>query len=452
MSGVVKDLDEVTDLTFREFISLSTYKQHLKKNGGEEWGSVNSASQFFVLLKPGVNPKTINKLFPAFRKAHSKEAYLDTENFLQPLLDLHFNNDFDNFDQRMGHKPTMYGLLAVAGFLLVLGCINFINLTTAQSTKRAKEIGIRKTMGSTRGHLVLQFLSETFMITIFATIVSIGLTPWILKIFSDFIPDGLHFDLMSQPNLFLFIPVLILVVSLFSGFYPALVLSNYKPALVLKNFAFANTSTSRRALIRKALTVSQFIIAQFFIIATVMVGKQIQYTLHKDLGFRKDAIINFSAPFNYEKPDNKQFILQQKLRTIPEIQEISLAGSPPASVSTSIQTMKFIKDGKEIETSVEVKDADTNYIGLYRMKLLAGRNLEQSDTTKEYLVNESYARFLGFKARRHCWTNSSVWELKIPIVGLLQMCIRNHCMKRYTRWHSQAMQKITRYSILRCHP
>jgi hypothetical protein len=189
---------------------------------------------------------------------------------------------------------------------------------------------------------------------------------------------------------------------------------------VLKNFAFANTSTSRRALIRKALTVSQFIIAQFFIIATVMVGKQIQYTLHKDLGFRKDAIINFSAPFNYEKPDNKQFILQQKLRTIPGIQEISLAGSPPASVSTSIQTMKFIKDGKEIETSVEVKDADTNYIGLYRMKLLAGRNLEQSDTTKEYLVNESYARFLGFNRPADIVGQRVAYgSVKIPIVGLV---------------------------------
>jgi hypothetical protein len=151
-----------------------------------------------------------------------------------------------------------------------------------------------------------------------------------------------------------------------------------------------------------------------------MVGKQIQYTLHKDLGFRKDAIINFSAPFNYEKPDNKQFILQQKLRTIPGIQEISLAGSPPASVSTSIQTMKFIKDGKEIETSVEVKDADTNYIGLYRMKLLAGRNLEQSDTTKEYLVNESYARFLGFNRPADIVGQRVAYgSVKIPIVGLV---------------------------------
>jgi predicted permease len=420
VSGVVQDLDEVTDFTFKEFISISTYAQEIKKNGGDEWGSVTSASQFMLLLKPGVNPNTINKLLPAFRKAHAKDQYLDTENFLEPLLDIHFNNDFDNFDQRAGHKPTMYGLLAVAAFLLLLGCINFINLTTAQSARRAKEIGIRKTMGGSKSQLVLQFLGETFLITVFATIVSIGLTPWLLRVFSDFIPDGLHFDFSIQNKLFLFIPLLIIVVSLCAGFYPAIILSKYKPALVLKNFAFANTSASRRSLVRKALTVSQFIIAQFFIIATVMVGKQIQYTLNKDLGFRKDAIINFSAPLNYEKPDNKQFVLQQKLKSIPGIQAMSLAGSPPASTNTAIQTMKFKKDGKEIETSVEIKNADTNYLSLYRIKLLYGRNLEQSDTTKEYLVNEAYARFLGFHNPADIVGKSvEHGKWKVPIVGLV---------------------------------
>lgn len=420
VSGVVKDLDEVSDFTFKEFISLSTYAQELKKNGGDEWGSVNSANQFFVSLKPGVNAQNINKLLPAFRKKHSKNAYLDTDNFLQPLLDIHFNNDFDNFDQRQGHKPTMYGLMAVGAFLLLLGCINFINLTTAQSARRAKEIGIRKTMGSSRSHLILQFLSETFLITIFATIVSIGLTPWILKIFSDFVPDGLHFDLSSQTKLFVFIPLLVVLVSLCAGFYPAIVLSNFRPVTVLKNVAYGNSSSSRRAVVRKVLTVSQFIIAQFFIIATIMVGKQIQFTLNKDLGFKKDAIIFFAAPYNYEKPDNKQFILQEKLKAVPGIQAMSLAGMPPASNSVAIQTMKFNKDGKEIETSVEIKDADTNYIGLYKLKLLAGRNLQQSDTVREYVVNESYAKFLGYthpadivgKGVEH-------GARKVPIVGLV---------------------------------
>jgi putative ABC transport system permease protein len=420
VSGIVRDLDAVTDFTFEEFISISTYAKDLKENGGEEWGSVNSASQFFVKLDKGADPKKIDSQFPAFRKAHTKSEHLDTENFLQPLSDIHFNQDFDNFEQRLGHKPTLYGLLAVGAFLLLLGCINFINLTTAQATRRAKEIGIRKTMGSSKGNLVLQFMSENLLMTIIATIVSILLTPWILKIFADYIPEGLHFELSKQPGLFVFIPLLILLVSICSGIYPALVLSRYQPAMVLKNVMQSNPSTSRRAWIRKTLTVSQFVIAQFFIIATVMVGKQIRFTLNKDLGFKKDAIVNFYTPFDYQRPDKKQFVLQQKLKSISGIQAMSLAGNPPASSGTSIQTMKFNKDGKEIETSVEVKQADTNYLPLYKIKLLAGRNLQQSDTLREYLVNEAYTKFLGFKHPAEIVGKSvSFGTQNVPIVGVV---------------------------------
>ena len=421
VSGIVKDLQEVTDFTFREFISISTFSEELKDNSIDEWGSISSASQFFIKLNKETDPKTIDAKFPAFRKAHSQpNDYLNTEHFLQPLSNIHFNQDFDNFNQRLGHKPTLYGLFAVGIFLLILGCINFINLTTAQATQRAKEIGIRKTMGSSRGHLILQFLSETLLITLLATVVSVLLTPLILKIFSDFIPEGLHFDFQEQPGLYLFIPILLLIVSFASGFYPALVLSKYKPVTVLKNVVHANSAATRKAWVRKSLTVSQFVIAQFFIIATIVVGKQISFSLNKDLGFRKEAIVNFTAPYNYDNPDNKQFVLQEKLKSIPEIQTISLAGSPPSSSNISIQSMKFIKDGKEIETSVEVKQADTNYIKLYNMKLVAGRNLQQSDTVREYLVNESLVKFLGYRDPNEIIGKGvEHGKFRIPIVGVL---------------------------------
>lgn len=398
VTGIVKDLEEVTDFTFKEFISLSTFSEGLKHNNGwGSWGSVSSHSQFFIKLEKGIDGKNINEGLITLRKKYAdKNDYLATDHFLQALNDIHFNADFDAFDQRQGHKPTLYGLLAVAAFLLLLGCINFINLTTAQAAQRAKEIGIRKTMGGTKTHLILQFLGETFLMTGIATILSVVLTPWILKMFSGYIPDGLQFDLFHQPYVMLFILILILSISLLSGFYPALVLSRYKPVIVLKNLAFANTGQSCRAWIRKTLTVSQFVIAQFFIIATLVVGKQIRYSLNKDMGFKKEAIINFRTQYNLQHPGSKQFVLQEKLKTIPGIQHISLAGSPPASDNISISTMEFIKDGKKMETSAEIIMADTAYIILYKMKLLAGRNLEQSDTAKEYLVNETYTKLLGY--------------------------------------------------------
>ena len=242
VTGIVKDLDETTDLIFKEFISLSTFSENLKKNNGwDSWGSVTSHSQFFIKLQKGIDEKKINVALADLRKRHSKNDYLATDHFLQSLTDIHFNADFDAFDHRQAHKPTLYGLLAVAAFLLLLGCINFINLTTAQAAQRAKEIGIRKTMGSSRLHLVLQFLSETFLLTFIATILSIVLTPSIIKLFSAFIPEGLKFAIFNQPNVIIFILILILTVGLLSGFYPALILSGYKPVIVLKNLAFTNS-------------------------------------------------------------------------------------------------------------------------------------------------------------------------------------------------------------------
>jgi putative ABC transport system permease protein len=421
VTGIVKDLDAITDFTFKEFISLATYTEQLKNtNGWDQWGNVSSSSQFFIKLKKGVDTAGINKQLAILRKKHEKNAYLATEHFLQPLNDIHFNSDFEAFDHRQAHKPTLYGLLAVALFLLLLGCINFINLTTAQAAQRAKEIGIRKTMGSSKRQLMIQFLCETVLLTSMATIVSIVLTPWILKVFSAYIPEGLHFDLLGQPGLFLFIILLILIVSLLSGFYPAVILSGYKPVLVLKNQAYANAAQSRRIWIRKTLTVLQFVIAQFFVIATMVVGKQISYSLKKDMGFKKDAIIFFHTPFNFQHPDNKQFVLQEKLRSIPGIQKLSLAGFPPANEGVNISTMKFNKNGKETETSVEVKEADTAYFDLYKMKLVAGRNLQQSDTLREYVINENYAKLLGYNNPADIVGQTlGRSDRKIPIVGVL---------------------------------
>ncbi len=417
VSGVVKDLNEITDFTFREFISPETYTT-ASAPWGDDWGSVSSSAQFFVKLKPGTDTALFNRQLAAVRKQHEKNAYLATDHYLQPLSDVHFNAEFDAFEHRMGHKPTLYGLMAVAVFLLLLGCINFINLTTSLATQRAREIGIRKTMGSSRRQLVLQFLAETLLMTVIAAAVSLMLTPWLLHIFSAYIPEGLHFDLLQQPTLIAFVVSLVLVVSLLAGFYPALILSGYKPVLVLKNVAFSGTTMTRRAWVRKTLTVSQFVIAQFFVIATLVVGKQIRYSLNMDLGFKKNAIVYFRLPVNYEKPDGKAAVLAQRLRSLPGIDRLSLAGAPPAYEGSNISTMKtFSRQGKEVETSVEMKYADTAYCGLYGIRLKAGRNLRPSDTSAEYLVNETYMKMLGFQQPSEIighMVNQSV-----PIVGVI---------------------------------
>lgn len=368
VSGIVKDLSFNSDFTFTTFVSYTTLENtSLKPESWNEWGSTNGAQQLWVKLSKGTTVLQIEKQIARLYKSNNKREPGDnstTTHILQPLPDLHFNQNYSGYDLPIAHKPTLYGLLAVAAFLLILGCINFINLTTAQASKRAKEIGIRKTMGSSGKQLIFQFLSETFLLTLTATLLSIFLTPLILQAFAGFIPKGVSFNIAAQPVILFFLIILILVVTLLSGFYPALILSSYKPVLVLKNLAYNNTGKTRNEWLRKSLTVSQFVIAQVFIMATILVSKQITYSLNKDQGFRKEAIVYFDTNF-YDTVQGHKYVLMDKLRTIPEVAMASLCTSPPSSNNTWSGTIKY-KDGKkEIEADVQQKYGDSNYLKLY---------------------------------------------------------------------------------------
>jgi len=404
VTGIVQTPFENTDLAFHDFISFSTgtaNKAVGEQLGIKEWNNTNSAFELFVKLSPKAAVANIERQLNTILKKNNPpkpEEKGSTQIFaLEPLAKIHFSEKYGTFDfSSSASKNTLYGLLVIGGFLLLLGCINFVNLTTAQATQRAKEIGIRKTMGSSRMQLVTQFLSETFFITLFAVIIAIILAPVILKTFADFIAPGIKADFIHRPDIILFLVALTIVVSLLSGLYPALILSGYKPVLVLKNQAQSNSNKTRNAWLRKSLTVSQFVIAQFFIMATVLVSKQIYYALHKDLGFKKDAIVYIQTPYKTMTISKNQ-VLYNRLRSIPQVEMSSLGGAPPSSNNTNTTAATFMDGKKEIITGVELKSGDENYIKLYNIKLLAGRNIQKSDTSTGFLINNKYARILGFK-------------------------------------------------------
>src|ERR1700733_4278781 len=207
ITGVVMNIGSNTDFNFGTFVSRATLEtSQLKPVCWDQWGCTNSADQIFLRLAPGMTASRLVPQLNQLYKRHNPPGPKDHNSIaidLQPLSDLHFDTIYDDsFDNnRMAHKPSLYGLLAIAAFLLLLACINFINLTTAQASERAKEIGIRKTIGSTKRQITFQFLSETFLLTLVATLLSIALTPLLLKIFADFIPEGLHFSLSKQPEI-----------------------------------------------------------------------------------------------------------------------------------------------------------------------------------------------------------------------------------------------------------
>ncbi len=207
VTGIVEDYKERTDIIFQEFISSPTILQtRLRRNFLDKvWDNTNSNAQLFVKVANNADLSAIQSRFDALSKEHrSEEAikYGDEQIFkLQPLADIHFNEDYGIYDWTKGQasKSLLTYLALIALFLLVLGCINFINLNTAQATQRAKEIGIRKTLGSSRKQLIGQFMGETFLLVLIASLLSLGLSKWLITVFSDFVPDGLEFELFKSP-------------------------------------------------------------------------------------------------------------------------------------------------------------------------------------------------------------------------------------------------------------
>jgi len=422
ITGIVKDISYNTDFNFRGFISYSTMETtRMKPQNWDNWGSSNSADQLFVRLSPGASA---TKLVAAINRLREDHEHADatrkskTTTLLQPFKDMHFDSGYGIFDEsRQPHKSVLYGLLAVAAFLLLLACINFINLTTAQASQRAREIGIRKTMGGHRRQLAFQFLNETFLLTVLATLLSLAITPLLLKVFKDFIPEDFHFNPFTQPIVFVFLGVLILAVSLLSGIYPALVLSSYNPVLVLKNQAYANTGRTRTAWLRKTLTVSQFVIAQVFIIATLLVDRQINYSLNKDMGFKKDAVLYFST--NPRDSAQMKVVLLNKLRAIPGVQRAGLSSDPPSSGGSWSSTITYMDGKKEIQDNVQIKVADSNYFPIYKFHLVAGTSAPQSDTMNAVVINETYARRLGFLDPQQAIGKQFKWQGNPYIVGVV---------------------------------
>ncbi|AGC77656.1 ABC-type antimicrobial peptide transport system permease subunit [Nonlabens dokdonensis] len=399
VTGIVADFKERTDLVFQEFISLKTIKQ-TDQNGqflNPNWQNVNSSSQLFIKLEEGTDTtilqNQLNQTALAHEDPEDKKYNASREFYAQPLSELHFDQRYGNFDYTTttADKDVMFMLGCIALFLLLLGCVNFINLNTAQASQRAKEIGIRKTLGSSKKQLITQFLGETFLLTVVAGIVSLGLSVWLIYIFKDFIADGVSFEMLLDPYLIGFLCLLIICVTLLSGFYPGVVLSKFKAAKVLKG---ENKSKDGKIGLRKFLTVFQFTIAYIFIIATLLVGKQIQYLLNMDLGFQTDSIVYVETPDQIEGINSRE-LLAEKLKTIPQLSKVSIGNTPPTSSTLRTVFKHEGKDGEKV-MDISVLFGDTNYLDLYDISLITGR-LPINDTIKEVVINETAVRDLGFK-------------------------------------------------------
>ncbi|MDC6388239.1 ABC transporter permease [Maribacter sp. PR1] len=423
VSGIVANFEDRTDIVFEEFISLKTgITQDITNTMESGWDNTNSASQLFIKLTKNGSSADVQKTLTRIAKEHDNpemvaEGRTNTYT-MQPLADIHLNPLYGTFDFNDSRTTisALNSLLLLAVILIVLGCINFINLNTAQGIQRSKEIGIRKTLGSSRIQLVFQFLGETFLLTSVAAILSFFLSKWLLLLFSDFIPQGLTFDIFWNPWVLIGVIFLLVLVTLLSGFYPALILSKYKPVSVLKQQIIPN---SDKGTMRKYLTIFQFVIAQVFIISTVLVGKQLNYVMKKDMGFKTEAIAYFRTPWrdvSYDK--RKRFV--KEINNLPGVTEAVLSGNPPASFTTMSMGVTYHKGDNEVNSDIQLLYGNPEFFNLYDLKLLAGR-MPLNDSIREYVVNTSYLKVIGISDPMDALGKTfKANNEDLPIVGVME--------------------------------
>ncbi len=401
VSGIVEDPSNNTDLDFHAFVSLATFQTpRLRHRLYDNWSITIPSSQLFVKLSKNYSVRLIKKQLDDIYRVHNPQSKTSVQRpppyQLQPISNIHFDGRYRSyFGKRTANKTTLYGLILGAIFLLLLGCINFINLSTAQAADRAKEIAIRKTLGCSRKLLMLQYLRETFLMALLGAIVALCLVPITLHILPDVIPSEVVFKPFSNPSILLFALTIVFLKTLLAGIYPSWVLTRFSAVNMFKGKPQNHTNASR-LLIRKGFILVQFIIAQVFIIGVVFVGLQLRYTLNKDLGFRKEAVIYFETN-NKDTTLEKRDMLYNKLKSIPGISAISLSNGPAASDGVWSGLVKYSDNHGVIETTVEQKFADTNFLSLFNISIIAGRTINNYTPYKECVINKTYANVLGYK-------------------------------------------------------
>ena len=419
VTGIVEDWNKNTDFPFTDFISLSTIKSSFLKNIflQDEWHFIPGKPWIsaFIKLSKEKNPIQAEAQMDAlFTGRFKTDPFLHLINFslqLQPLSDIHFNAAY-NDGMRKAHLSTLYGLMGIALFILLIAAFNFINLSTAQSLERAKETGIRKILGSSRATLVFQHLTETILLCIFAVCIAVLMVNPVLSVFTDYIPQGVEFHLL-RPFTLLFILSVMLTASLLAGVYPAWMLSSYSPALNLKEMTIEKTG---RGNVRKALIVFQFTICLIFITGSIVIRNQIRFMLDTDFGFKTDAIITIS---NWNDPKNRMQVLNEKIKQLPGIEETVLQGHAPMGDAMLQLPVKY-KGKTDREMMVSIQAGTKDFIPFYQMKLIAGRNLDNSDSLHEYVINATYSKALGFASPQEAIGRFLYWNGKpYPIAGVV---------------------------------
>ncbi|WP_370088135.1 FtsX-like permease family protein [Ekhidna sp.] len=420
VSAVIEDMPKASDFPFE---IIFHYKDQDVTNkwfyDGKSWEEYNSATNCYVLLKEGTSPLVIESQLAAIVDKYLPEHTAENRTYrLQPLSDLHYSDTIRKTYAGITatkEELTVFGLVGL--FLILTACINFINLATAQAVKRSKEVGVRKTMGSSKRQLVVQFLCETFIITILATIMGLAIASLMAKPVQDIYPYPIDLNFTSDLSILYFLLPAMLGVTLLSGLYPSTILAKMNPVLAIKN-SLNIKQTSGFLSLRRGLVILQFAISQILIIGILILNAQMNFFQEKDLGFNEESIVTVELP---EDDSTKLQILKTNLINHSGIKNVSLNTAGPIASFNSTNPI-FHPNIEGQDYSGNLKNVDADYFDVYEIEFIAGGPFKKTDPSSHVVVNKKLVNTLGFSD-----PNEAIGEqvqygrgsLKLTIVGVV---------------------------------
>jgi len=426
VAGIIKTPPLATHMKFDMIVSYPSLTKEFFGFPLDQW-SMSSAAFVYVKLPEGVRKETVEERFPAFvKKYYTADEAREHAYCLRPLSASHFDTEYSGNPGVVATPPSVVYVLSLIGlFLLVVGCVNFINLSTALSVKKSKEVGVRKTLGAQQRQLAMQYLSEALIITTISALFSIVMAQVVTPLVGTFLVKDIALDFFHNVPVMLFLGGLVIVTSVFSGLYPALVLSRFSPVKALKSKMTDASSTS--SVLRKSLVVFQFFIAQVLIICTLVVASQLSFFREAPLGFNKESVVNVVLPHN-DPALLESFY--NRLTSNSSIIDVSMAVGSPMTTDGINTHIQLSDKGKADQLDISLKIADTHYKNVYGLELLAGTWFPASEDkqpltakVRPYILTETAAKSLGFAdAKDAVGKNviSGLYEISGPVIGVMK--------------------------------
>jgi putative ABC transport system permease protein len=394
VTGVLKNVPTNSHMQFDILLSFSTFEaldSYFSFDSEDGWGNINMRN--YVLLKEGADAQAFAKKAENLymeRAGEMMKSWGTTAHVgFEPMNDIYLKSKSGNGMGSLGSIDRLYLLSGIASFVILLACINFVNLATARSVYRAKEVGLRKVAGSTRQGLIRQFLSESFVLTVLSLFIAIALTGLFLPFFNQLL--GKNYQMLTLTNFSIVsgIAILVVIVSLFAGYYPAMIMSALKPAEVLKG---KMQSSARGIQLRRSLVVFQFVISAILVVGTLIVLDQLKYMQQQELGFEKNEIMVINSSRARSSNPEAFETLKQELKKLAVVGNVSMANSLPGNPGWQGQVS--YPEGKtgEDAVSVEYMAIDEDYLNTLGLKLIAGSNFDKShavDMEEGLILNES---------------------------------------------------------------